>query len=176
MPLQIGFELWTMQNDILFDNIYIGHSEADANTLAEETFKIKLDVETAVEDAEKPKKEDAPKSPSDLKFMDDPVLYVREKVELFITIAKRDPMEAVRFVPEVAAGGAIGLITILLLLGGILGGGAAAAPSKEQIKAQAEKAKASAQKTKDQVVDAVASGVQSAQDEVNKRTNRSTAQ
>lgn len=22
----IGFEIWTMQNDILFDNIYIGHS------------------------------------------------------------------------------------------------------------------------------------------------------
>nr|POF25991.1 calnexin like [Quercus suber] len=173
----IGFELWTMQNDILFDNIYIGHSEADAHVLAEETFKIKYDVETAAEEAEKPKKEDTPpKSPTDLVFMDDPVTYIREKVELFITIAKRDPVEAVRFVPEVAAGGAVAIVTLLLLLGGLIGGGAAAAPSKEQIKAQADKAKAQAQKTKDQVADAVASGVQSAQDEVNKRTTRSSAQ
>lgn len=166
-----------MQNDILFDNIYIGHSEADAHALAEETFKVKYDVETAAEEAEKPKKDDTPpKSPTDLVFMDDPVTYVREKVELFITIAKRDPMEAVRFVPEVAAGGAVAIVTLLLLLGGLIGGGAAAAPSKDQIKAQADKAKAQAQKTKDQVADAVASGVQSAQDEVNKRTTRSSAQ
>lgn len=34
----IGFEIWTMQNDILFDNIYIGHSIADAEKFAQETF------------------------------------------------------------------------------------------------------------------------------------------
>merc|ERR1712000_505447 len=79
----IGFEIWTMQNDILFDNIYIGHSVEDAEKLAEETFKVKHPIEKALFDAEKPKKKDSPASPNDLKFLDDPVLYVKEKLDLF---------------------------------------------------------------------------------------------
>jgi calnexin len=36
----VGFEIWTMQNDILFDNIYIGHSIEDAEKLRKETFDL----------------------------------------------------------------------------------------------------------------------------------------
>jgi calnexin len=164
-----------MQNDILFDNIYIGHSVEDAEKLQKETFDIKKASEKAVEDAEKPKTEE-PKSPSDLVFMDDPVLYVKEKFNLFIEIAKRDPVEAVKFVPEIAGGLAVGVVTLLVILVGAIGGGAKAAPSKEQIKEKAQQAKSQAEKTKDQVVDAVASGADKAKDEVNKRTTRSAAQ
>ena len=39
-----------MQNDILFDNIYIGHSEADAEKFAQETFFKKSPVEKALEE------------------------------------------------------------------------------------------------------------------------------
>lgn len=39
--LGLGFELWTMTDDILFDNIYVGHSPDDAKKLAEETWKVK---------------------------------------------------------------------------------------------------------------------------------------
>ena len=112
----------------------------------------------SVEEAEKPAEPESPKSPSDLVFMDDPVLYVTEKFNLFVEIAKRDPVEAIKFVPEVAGGLAVGALTLIVLLAGIIGGGAKAAPSKEQIKATAQKAKDQAQKTKDQVADAVASG------------------
>lgn len=166
-----------MQNDILFDNIYIGHSVADAEKLQKQQFEVKKAVEKQQEEQDKPKKEDKPiKSPSDLVFMDDPVLYVREKFELFMTIAKRDPMEAVRFVPEIAGGLAVGALTLLILVGGLIGGGAQAAPSKEELQRKSNQANQKAKETKDQVADAVASGSQQAKDEVNKRTTRSSAQ
>ncbi len=166
-----------MQNDILFDNIYIGHSESDAATLQKETFDIKKAAEKAAEEAEKPKKEDEPiRSPDDLVFMDDPVLYMKEKFNLFVEIAKRDPIEAAKYVPEVAGVLGVGLVTVLVILAGAIGGGAKAAPSKEQINKKVAEAKDQAQKTKDQVADAVTSGAEKAKDEANKRSTRNTAQ
>lgn len=162
-----------MQNDILFDNIYIGHSEKDAAALAKETFEVKSAVEKQEEEATKPKKDetkDTPKSPMDLKFADDPVLYVKEKLDLFITIAKRDPIQAVQFVPEVAGGLAVLVVTIFALLIGAIGGGATAAPSKEQIKAKAEQAKKAAIDTKDQAAEAVSSSAKAAKSEVQQRS------
>jgi len=47
-----------MQNDILFDNIYIGHSEEGAKNFAEETWVIKHEIEKAAEDQESKKYED----------------------------------------------------------------------------------------------------------------------
>jgi calnexin len=164
-----------MQNDILFDNIYIGHSEADAEALKKETFDLKIAAEKAVEEATKPKADEPIKSPSELVFKDDPVLYMKEKVNLFIEVAKRDgPVEAVKFVPEVA-GAAGGLLALVLSLLFIIGGGAAAAPSAEQVKAQAKKAKDVAVDAKDKAAEAVATGAEKAQAEVNKRTTRSNA-
>ena len=157
-----------MQNDILFDNIYIGHSVADAAALQKETFDVKVKVEKAEEEATKPKADDKKKdikSPMDLKFTDDPVVYVKEKLDLFLTIAKRDPVQAVKFVPDVAAGLAVLAVAVLALLVGLVGGGAAAAPSKEQIKAKAVE-------TKDNVVEGVSSSAQAAQTEVKQRTGR----
>lgn len=164
-----------MQNDILFDNIYIGHSIADAESLKKETFDVKVAVEKAEEEKEKPKEENTPpRSPDDLVFLDDPVTYAKQKFNLFVEIAKRDPVEAVKYVPEVAGVLAVGAITLLLALVGLVSGGAAAAPSKEEIKAKAQQAQDAAIKAKDQVADAVASGAEKAKDEVNKRTTRSS--
>lgn len=166
-----------MQNDILFDNIYIGHSVSDAEALAQSTFDVKKAVEKAQEDADKPKKDEKEsKSPLDLTFMDDPITYAKEKVNLFAAIAQRDPIEAIKFVPEVAGGIAVGFITLLLVIVGLFSGGAAAAPSKEQVKANAQKAQNKAKQTKEEVADAVASGSTKAKDEVNKRTTRSSEQ
>nr|OQO27567.1 Calnexin [Rachicladosporium sp. CCFEE 5018] len=180
----IGFEIWTMQNDILFDNIYIGHSISDAESFGNSTFTPKKDTEKAVEESEAPKpdeKDDSPiKSPSDLSFTADPVTFVTEKVKLFIEIAKRDPIQAITFVPEVSAPLGIGLLTLLLVLLGGVGGGAAAvsakAPSKEELQQKAKVAQAKAAATKEQVVEAVSSGTQRVQEEVNKRTTRSSAE
>lgn len=161
-----------MQNDILFDNIYIGHSAEDADKLKEETFVPKLAAEKAEEEANAPKPED-PKTPSDLSFKDDPVRFVQEKLNLFIEIAKRNPVEAVKFVPEVAGGLGVIVVAIIAILASALGGGAA--PSKEQVKAQAKKAKDAAVDAKDKAAEAVTTGAEKAQAEVNKRTTRSNA-
>lgn len=163
-----------MQKDILFDNIYIGHSVADAEKLQAETFDLKVAAEKAEEEANKPKPSESPKSPSDLVFKDDPVRYVKEKTALFIEIAKRDPVEAVKFVPEVAGGIGVLAVTILVLLISVLFG-SSAAPSQEQLKAQAKKAKDVAVDAKDKAAEAVATGADKVQAEVNKRTTRSTA-
>ncbi|KAF7508003.1 hypothetical protein GJ744_009900 [Endocarpon pusillum] len=171
----IGFEIWTMQKDILFDNIYIGHSVEDAAAFRKETWDVKRPAEDAAEAASKPKLEDKPKSPMDLVFKDDPVKYVKEKLELFITIAKKDPVEAIRFLPEVAGGIGVAVVTVLALLIGAIGlGSSSAAPSKEDIKKTAEKVKEKVVEAKDQAVDAASSGVETAKAEVNKRTTRSS--
>lgn len=171
----IGIELWSMQNNILFDNIYIGHSVTDADKLRAESFDLKHAAEKADEEANKPKPSEDIKSPSDLVFKDDPVRYVKEKFALFVEIAKRDPVEAVKFVPEVAGGlGALAVVVLALLATLFVGSGAA--PSQEQIKVQANKAKDAAVDAKDKAAEAVSSGAEKVQAEVNKRTTRSTAQ
>src|SRR5271154_4223092 len=163
-----------MQSDILFDNIYIGHSVEDAAALRAETYDLKRPAEDAEEAKTKPIPDSKPSSPLDLKFMDDPVTYVKEKFELFITIAKRDPMEAIRFVPEVAGG--LGALVVLLvaLVAGAIAMSRPAAPSKEDMKKAAQKAKAAVTDVKDKAADAVTSGADTAKAEVNKRATRST--
>lgn len=163
-----------MTNDILFDNIYIGHSIEDAKKFADETFHEKHPHEELAELAEKPKKEDKkPTSPSDLKFLDDPVTYITEKLDLFLTIAQNDPVQAIKFVPEVAGGIAAILFTIIAAIVGVVSvSSSSAAPA---VKKAAGDAKSKVVETKDKVVDAAASGADKAKDELNKRTTRSTS-
>ena len=162
-----------MQNDILFDNIYIGHSVSDAEKFAKETFSIKSASEKAEEEKSKPKKEETPESITDTKFMDDPVAYAKAKWSLFTDMWSRDPMQAVKLVPEVTGAIGLGAVTLIAVLVGLIGGGAKAAPSKEEIQARAAQAKAKAGELKDQAVDATTTGVDKAKEEVNKRTTRS---
>ena|SRR2546421_10734223 len=159
-----------MQNDILFDNIYIGHSVEDAEKLKAETFDIKHPIEKQEEEASKPKIDDMPKSSSDLKFMDDPVNYVKKKLDLFLTMAKTDPVQAVKFVPEVAGGiGALFVALIAVVIGAVSMGGASAPP---QVKKAATDAKAAAIDAKNKAGGAAASGAEAVKAEVNKRTTR----
>ncbi|KAK8925273.1 Calnexin [Metarhizium anisopliae] len=165
----IGFEIWTMQPDILFNNIYIGHSIEDAEKLAAETFKLKHPVEKALAEADKPKEEDKPKSPSDLKFLDGPVHYIKEKLDLFLTIAKNDPVEAIKFVPEVAGGiGAI-IVTLAAIVAGLIGLGGSSPAVKDTAAAAKDKAK----EAKDKVAQATATGAEKAKGEASKRATRS---
>jgi len=163
-----------MQNDILFDNIYIGHSIEDAEKLKAETFDLKHAAEKAEEEANAPKPEDTPTDASGLSFKDDPVTFIKEKVSLFTSLFARDPIEAIKFVPEVS--GTIGavLVALIAILASSLSGGNAAA-TKEKAKDAAKKAKDVAADAKDKVTEAVATGAEKAQAEVNKRTTRSTA-
>ncbi|KAI9851759.1 MAG: hypothetical protein M1838_002836 [Thelocarpon superellum] len=165
----IGFEIWTMQSDILFDNIYLGHSIEDAEKLQAETFDIKLPIEKEDEKVSTPKVPERPKSPLDLNFMDDPVHYVLEKWDLFLTIAKNDPLEAVKFVPEVAGGIAVLVVTLLALLVGVLGLTGSGTPAP--VKKAADKAK----DVKDKVAEAASTGAETVKSEAQKRTTRSHA-
>lgn len=159
-----------MQNNILFDNIYIGNSVEDARKLAQETFFKKHKVEEALEQADKPKEEEKPASPNDLKFKEDPVKYVKEKLDLFITIAKSDPIEAVKFVPEVAGGLAAVLVTILAVLASVISAGSAPAPAAKKV---AKDVKEAAKDAKDKGASAAASGAEAVKGEATKRSTRS---
>jgi calnexin len=157
-----------MQKDILFDNIYIGHSVEDAEKLKAETFDIKRPVEEKEEEANKPK------PPTDsgaatVSLKEDPVEYIKQKVNAFVTIAKTSPVDAVKQVPEVAGAAGVLLATILAIA---LGGAGASSP---QVQAKAKEAADKAKNAKDKAVDAAATGVDKAAAEVNKRTTRSAA-
>lgn len=163
-----------MQSDITFDNIYIGHSVEDAAAFRAETYDIKRPIEEEEEAKTKPKPSEIPKSPSDLKFTEDPVKYIKEKLDLFVTLAKKDPVEAIKFMPEVA-GGIGGILALLVAVVVAALGSGSSAPSKEDIKKTAQKAKEAAVDAKDKATDSVASGAETAKAELNKRTTRSTA-
>ncbi|CAH0049636.1 unnamed protein product [Clonostachys solani] len=163
----IGFEIWTMQNDILFDNIYIGHSVEDAAKLAAETFHVKHPIEKQLLESEKPKKDDKPKSPLDLKFLDDPVAYIKEKVALFVAIFQQNPVEAFKFVPEVGAGLVAIVVSLIAVTLTILGGSSAPAPAGKKAATDAK------DKAKDKAAEATASGADKTKSEVTKRTTRS---
>jgi len=109
----IGIELWTMTEDILFDNVYLGHSLEDAKTLAAETFTIKKELEATAE-AVKSEKED---KEDQIIFKEDPVAFIREKVFEFIDLAQLDPVFAAKSHPETAAGLAFAVLTFFGMLG-----------------------------------------------------------
>ena len=160
-----------MQKDILFDNIYIGHSLDEAEQFRKETYDVKSASEMAEKEADEKKEAEEAEKFTGLKFTENPVEYVKEKVNLFVTIAKSDPIGAIKFVPEVAGGAGVLLVTLIVLIfGGI--GGAAKSP---KVKDNAQKAKDAAADAKDKAADAISSGAEKMQGEVNKRTTRSSA-
>ncbi|KAF9387901.1 hypothetical protein CPC16_006800 [Podila verticillata] len=116
----VGFEIWTMQKDILFDNIYIGHSVNDAEALAAESWKIKHAAETKLEELANPR----PKSdPTALTFKEDPIKFVVEELKEFFELAREDPMNAIQSRPIATAilAGTVGIsFGLLLILMGLL--------------------------------------------------------
>ncbi|KAH7886236.1 Calreticulin family-domain-containing protein [Phlebopus sp. FC_14] len=116
----VGIELWTMTEDILFDNIYVGHSIADAESLLTETYSVKHAIEVA--NAEAAAKEalgfDEDSVPA---FSEDPVGFARAKVGLFLDDAREDPLRAVLKHKDTAAG-LVGVIAVFFgMLGVLLG-------------------------------------------------------
>ncbi|KAK3831862.1 MAG: Calreticulin family-domain-containing protein [Linnemannia gamsii] len=95
----VGFEIWTMQKDILFDNIYIGHSVNDAEALAAESWEIKHAAEKKQEELANPK----PKIDGPSTFKDDPIGFVVGHLREFIELAREDPMNAIHSRPMVSA-------------------------------------------------------------------------
>jgi len=121
----VGFELWSMQSEILFDNIYLGHSVKDAKKLAIKTWGVKLAVEKLYQKADVGADLDLNR---DLNLNLDPeappatelVAFVQHHLNKFVQLAKIDVVNAVKEMPLVA--GAVALVTLLLtfVLGNVL--------------------------------------------------------
>ncbi|OCF37028.1 calnexin [Kwoniella heveanensis BCC8398] len=170
----IGIELWTMTEDILFDNIFVGHDASQAKKFADETFHVKKPIEKAAEGSLEDEDLDQPSTLVD---------KIRLKVYEFIHLAGFDFAQAVKQMPEVAAGLAAAAFTLLgmiLALFGFIG----SAPTKVKQTATIKKTPASETKAvapvapageeekkalEDAGVEVPAAGVQ-------KRTTRSAAQ
>ncbi|CAI7576216.1 unnamed protein product [Penicillium pancosmium] len=163
----IGFEIWTMQNDILFDNVYIGHSVEDAEALRKETFDVKFAIEEAEEEASKPKPEPTPESGTTVTFQEDPVTFIRQKIDFFVNLAKEDPVNAVKTVPEVAGGLIALLLTSILIIVGAIGSSSPAPADKGKKPATTGKEKAS---------EASSSSADTGKSGATKRNTRSSAE
>ena len=138
MEDETGTYAWLMHSL----QIYIGHSEKDAQDFAALTFDVKKPIEVAAEAADKPK--DVPAA-ADLPagdfsipaFLADPVNYSRGKVIAFVQDATKDPLGTLKANPQTGAvvgGLAATLIGMLGLLLGLL------APKPAVVKQQAKKA------------------------------------
>ncbi|KAK4684067.1 calnexin, partial [Tremellales sp. Uapishka_1] len=108
----IGIELWTMTEDILFDNIYVGHSADEAKQLAKETYHVKKAIER---EAEGSVEEDEGEEPTTL------LDRLRLKVYEFIELCGFDVRQAIKQMPEVAAGLAAAAFTLLGMLAALFG-------------------------------------------------------
>ena len=105
-----------MTEDILFDNIYVGHSAEDAKKLATETFEIKKPLEVA---ADKPLAGDDDEEEK-VSFKDDPVGFLRNRVLSFIEAARANPLEAFKSQPETGAVLVFALFTLFGMFGALV--------------------------------------------------------
>jgi len=145
----VGFEIWSMQSQILFDNIFLGNSKADAAAFAKETFHVKKAIEDAEEDAAKPSQKDADAF-APASFKKDPIGYIRARIQPFIDLAIVDPVSAIKAYPHfVAIFGGL-LATLIGMIGFVL---SSIAPKPKMVK---KKAEAAAKKTDAVVADAKA--------------------
>ncbi|KAI9099881.1 Calreticulin family-domain-containing protein [Phlyctochytrium arcticum] len=136
----IGFELWTMQDGIQFDNIYVGHSADDAQKLAEETYVVKAKIEKELEpktpEAEKKENEDDDDDLERLPLIEN----IKAKVFKFADHVQLNPLEAIKTAPEVAGGLAAAVLIPLFLITSLFGGSSAAPQKVKDAKNKAVKA------------------------------------
>lgn len=59
----VGFDLWTMSSGVSFNNLYVGHSVAEAEIIGNATFSVITEAEWAAYEAEKPKAKFEPLPP-----------------------------------------------------------------------------------------------------------------
>ena len=109
-----------MTEDILFSNIYVGHSAEDAKALAQETFHIKSKVEKAAEAKVKKAFEEDGDVPEPT-LTGAPIAFIRKAILEFVELAKIDPVLAVKSKPETAGAVAIAIFTLFGMLGALFG-------------------------------------------------------
>ncbi|GJJ13157.1 hypothetical protein Clacol_007408 [Clathrus columnatus] len=114
----VGIEIWTMTEDILFDNIYVGHSIPDARQLAKETFEVKRKIEEA-----QTKEKDSVLEEEEISvdWKNDPVAFIRGKVIAFFEVAKVDPVLALKTQFNTGAALLAAAFTVLGMVGSLTG-------------------------------------------------------
>ena len=105
-----------MTEDILFDNLYVGHSADDAKKLAQETFEVKKPLEAA---ADKKIEDETTEETEQVTFKEDPVAFLRSRVQTFVEAAKEDPVNAIKTQPETGAALAAALFTLFGMIGAL---------------------------------------------------------
>lgn len=156
----LGFELWSMTDSILFDNIFLSSSEADLERFLDETYRVKAPLEAAAEAADKPaesehKHSGAARDAGEPDVKSDPVAWVKFKAQQFLDEALVDPKKA--FVDRPLTGGVFGVVfaTLIGMVGVILSLILPAPPVQKAAKQAATKAQAAAEHVKDQAAPVV---------------------
>lgn len=108
-----------MTEDIMFDNIYVGHSVDEAKTLAAETFDVKHSLEKAA-DKSNFSSEDEDEL-DEVTFAENPVDFLRNKAFKFIALARTDPVAAWKTQPETAVALIGAVLTFFGMLGALFG-------------------------------------------------------
>ncbi|KIM70108.1 hypothetical protein SCLCIDRAFT_19061 [Scleroderma citrinum Foug A] len=126
----VGIELWTMTEDILFDNIYVGHSIIDAERLGNESWVVKHNIEAAA--TAKVLEVEEEEAPS---FKQDPLGFVRDRAMKFVMAASADPVNA--FKADPTTGGALvasvfSFFVIVGILVGLIGDSQQPAPKSSK--------------------------------------------
>lgn len=108
-----------MTEDILFDNIYIGHSIIDAQAFAARTFNIKHDLEKAADKSALPGEDE--EELDEVTFTENPVDFLRNKAFKFIALARTDPVGAWKSYPETGVAIVGAMFTFFGMLGALFG-------------------------------------------------------
>ena len=108
-----------MTEDILFDNIYVGHSVDDAKAFAAETFDIKHALEMAEEKSALADEDEM--ELDEVTFTENPVDFLRNKAFKFIALARIDPVAALKTQPETGVALVGALLTFFGMLGALFG-------------------------------------------------------
>ncbi|CAH7667995.1 Calreticulin family-domain-containing protein [Phakopsora pachyrhizi] len=164
----IGIELWTMQENILFDNIYVGHSEEDATAFAKETYHVKVAIENKLDDSSKEDEKDSEKEdiPS---FSESPLRFARGHVKAFVDVALVDFKKAVKEMPSTAAALVSVIAAILGALVLVLSGGSSQ-PTTMKVKKSSKKPEHStADKGAEKTTDVPTAGGKKEESDVKKR-------
>ncbi|KAG5518906.1 hypothetical protein PMAC_002437 [Pneumocystis sp. 'macacae'] len=111
----IGFELWTMQSNILFDNIYIGHSVAEAEKFAKATFELKYKSETSQGEKDATETQ-SPLPTPDASYMD----VLAKKFFIFVDLLVKDPVSAFKKMPGTASTVVTIFFTLIAIFYGII--------------------------------------------------------
>ncbi|KAG2087435.1 Calreticulin-domain-containing protein, partial [Suillus cothurnatus] len=114
----IGVELWTMTEDILFNNTYVGHSIDDAKSLAAETYEVKKHLEAALSARKDVGDEGDYYIPL---FLEDPISHIRGKIAQFLDAAREEPLSAIKAHPETGVGLAGVVFTLFGMLAALFG-------------------------------------------------------